>query len=81
MLAVNLGLRSLEPGREATSRCGTTRRLPLGHCGGSKRLGEQCVEQPAARSVAVHEACLQPVAWHHQLIDLGDDAALVGEGW
>jgi len=35
----------------------------------------------AAGFAASGEAGLQPVAYRHQFIDLGDDAVLLGEGW
>ena len=38
------------------------------------------VEQAAAGGVSVVEARLHPVAQGHQLIDLGDNAVLLGEG-
>ena len=37
--------------------------------------------QPTADFAASGEGGLQPVAYRHQFIDLGDDAVLLGEGW
>ncbi len=44
-------------------------------------LGQQRIEQAAACVLAGGEGRLQPVTQRHQFIDLGDDAALLGEGW
>jgi hypothetical protein len=44
-----------------------------------QRLGQQRVEQATAGVIGGGEACLQPVAQRHQIIDLGDDAVLLGE--
>jgi hypothetical protein len=40
---------------------------------------KQGVEQATARLVTSAKARLQPVAERHQLIDLGDDAVLLGQ--
>ena len=41
---------------------------------------ERGFEEPAADGLAGSELRFQPVAQGHQLIDLGDDAVLLGEG-
>jgi hypothetical protein len=45
-----------------------------------KRFGEQCVKQTSAGRVSGGQTGLQPIAQCHQLIDLGNDALLFGEG-
>src|SRR5262249_53639039 len=57
------------------------RRLELALVGRREGLGEQRFEQAAAGVVGGGEACFEPVAQGHQLMDLGDNAALFGEGW
>jgi hypothetical protein len=44
-------------------------------------FGKEGIEQATAGVVAGGEARLQPVTQGHQFSDLGDDAALFGEGW
>ena len=46
-----------------------------------QRFIEQSVKQAAAGVVTNGEASLQPVAQGHELIDLGNDAVLLGERW
>ncbi len=48
---------------------------------GRVEAGEARRRQPVARRLPVRPRRLQPVAQRHQLIDLGDDAVLLGEGW
>ena len=48
---------------------------------GRVEAGEARRRQPVARRLALGPRRLQPVAQRHQLIDLGDDAVLFGEGW
>src|SRR6266540_579044 len=45
-----------------------------------ERLGNERVQQATARVVARGQAGLELVAERHQLVHLGDDAALLGEG-
>ena len=48
---------------------------------GRVEAGEARRRQPVARRLPLRPRRLQPVAQRHQLIDLGDDAVLLGEGW
>ena len=48
---------------------------------GRVEAGEARRRQPVAHRLAACPRRLQPVAQRHQFIDLGDDAALLGEGW
>jgi len=53
-----------------------TSSCPLGP--GHQRLGEESVEQPAARAFAGGQARLELIAERHQLIDSRNDSALLG---
>jgi hypothetical protein len=57
------------------------RRLHLAGVHRREGLGQKGVEKAAAGGAGMGEARLQPVAKRHQLIDLGYDAVLFGEGW
>ena len=62
--------------KRACSRKVSARRRRVGSGGARRRR-----HQPVAAALALGLRRLQPVAQRHQLVDLGDDAVLLGEGW
>ena len=48
---------------------------------GRFEAGEARLREPISRNFPLGACGLQPIAQRHQLIDLGDDATLFGEGW
>jgi hypothetical protein len=47
-------------------------------CDWCQCVGEQRVEQATARGVGVGQTSFEPVAQHHQFVNLGDDSKLFG---
>ena len=45
------------------------------------RRCSEAADQPIAPALALRLRRLQPIAQRHQLVHLGDDAVLLGEGW
>jgi len=55
--------------------------LAVGGGGGLVNAGQAGCHQPVAPLLPSGPRRLQPIAQRHQLVDLGDDAVLFGEGW
>jgi hypothetical protein len=79
----------LAQGLDLVGARGEGRQRVEGEAGvGLEGLRIRCVEagqarrrQPVTHRLAASSGSLQPFAERHQFIDLGDDAALLGEGW
>ena len=52
----------------------------IGGVGGLIQAMKRCADEPASLRLALRLRRRQPVANGHQLVHLGDDAALLGEG-
>jgi hypothetical protein len=69
-------VRESRPGYGIATRSG-----PGSTLGDRQRLVQDCFEESAALGFGCGQLHLQLVADGHQLVDFGDDAVLLGEGW